>query len=112
MGVQFFFDRSLQEFNKSFANVFGGERSGGGSIRGKVAAEAAYKRYIKPFGWLNSLYALAEKKIFKIDGLNEIESVKKTNLYKVLTYLSWGNAKGDYDVTVQEAIHTDNKKIK
>jgi hypothetical protein len=41
--------------------------------------------------------------------MNEIDSVKKTNLYKILTYLSWKNAKADYEGTVQEAIYSDNK---
>lgn len=39
--------------------------------------------------------------------MNEIDSVKNTNLYKVLTYLSWQNAKSDYKGAVQEAIYAD-----
>jgi hypothetical protein len=110
LGVQFFFDRTKSEIGKSFANIFGGERRGGGSIKGKVASEGYYKKYIKPFGWLNSLYAVAKDKIFKQEGMNEIDSVKNTNLYKVLTYLSWQNAKADYEGAVQEAIYEDNGK--
>ncbi len=41
--------------------------------------------------------------------MNEIESVKETNLYKVLTYLSWTNAKNDYENAVQEKIHNPNR---
>ena len=38
-----------------------------------VKTKGLYNIYIKPFGWLNSLYVLAEKGIFKIDGMNDIE---------------------------------------
>lgn len=51
---------------------------------------------------------VAEKKIFKMDSENEIDSVKKTDLYKVLTYLSWNTAKNDYEIAVQEKIHNKN----
>ncbi len=51
---------------------------------------------------------VAEKGIFKMDGENDIDSVKKTNLYKVLTYLSWNSAKNDYEIAVQEKIHNKN----
>jgi|TARA_B100000519_G_scaffold193530_1_gene196236 glycine betaine/choline ABC-type transport system substrate-binding protein len=51
---------------------------------------------------------VAEKKVFKMDGLNHVDSVKKTDLYKVLTYLSWNTAKNDYEVAVQEKIHNKN----
>jgi glycine betaine/choline ABC-type transport system substrate-binding protein len=51
---------------------------------------------------------VAEKKVFKMDGENNINSVKKTNLYKVLTYLSWINAKNNYEIAVQEKIHSKN----
>ena len=51
---------------------------------------------------------VAEKKIFRMDGQNDIESVKRTDLYKVLTYLSWNTAKNDYEIAVQEKIHNKN----
>ena len=51
---------------------------------------------------------VSEKKIFKMDGENEVDTVKRTNLYKVLTYLSWNSAKNDYEVAVQEKIHNKN----
>lgn len=74
-----------------------------------VKTKGLYNTYIKPFGWLNSLYVLAEKGIFKIDGMNDIESVKETNLYKVLTYLSWISAKNEYESKVSEKISNPNK---
>ena len=65
--------------------------------------------YIKPFGWLNSLYILAEKGIFKTEGMNGVDSVKNTNLYKVMTYLSWITAKNEYESKVSEKISNPNK---
>ena len=65
--------------------------------------------YIKPFGWLNSLYILSEKGIFKTDGMNELDSVKNTNLYKVMTYLSWISAKNEYESKVSEKISNPNQ---
>ena len=73
-----------------------------------VKTKGLFNAYIKPFGWLNSLYVLAEKGIFKMEGKNHIDSVKNTNLYKVLTYLSWNSAKNDYEIAVQEKIHNKN----
>ena len=71
--------------------------------------EGLYKVYIQPFGWLNSLYMLAEKKVFDIEGKNGIDSVKDTNLYNVMTYLSWITAKNTFENKVQEKIHNPNK---
>ena len=51
---------------------------------------------------------VAEKGIFRVNGENNIDSVKKTDLYKVLTYLSWNTAKNDYEISVQEKIHNKN----
>lgn len=52
---------------------------------------------------------LAEKQVFNIDGKNPIDSVKDTNLYNVLTYLSWITAKNTYENKVQEKIQNPNK---
>ena len=68
-----------------------------------------YKTYIYPFGWLNSLYMIAEKGIFNLPSKNGIDSVRETNLYNVLTYLSWITAKNTYEGKVQEKIHNPNK---
>ena len=51
---------------------------------------------------------VAEKGVFNINEKNSVDSVKKTNLYKVLTYLSWQTAKNDYEIAVQEKIHNKN----
>ena len=106
MGVQFFFDYAKHKINKDFPNVFSERRGSGGKNR--VSTVGLYNKFIKPYGWLNSLYMVAEKGVFKMDGENNIDSVKKSNLYKVLTYLSWNTAKNDYEVAVQEKIHNKN----
>lgn len=74
-----------------------------------VKTKGLYNAYVKPFGWLNSLYVIAEKGVFTVDGYNGIDSVKQTNLYKVLTYLSWITATNEYESKVQEKIHNPNK---
>ena len=74
-----------------------------------VKTKGLYNAYVKPFGWLNSLYVIAEKGVFTVDGYNGIDSVKQTNLYKVLSYLSWITAKNEYESKVQEKIHNPNK---
>jgi|TARA_R110001599_G_scaffold250380_1_gene450220 hypothetical protein len=52
---------------------------------------------------------VAEKGVFNVEGKNNIDSVKDTNLYKVLTYLSWNTAKNDYEIAVKDKIHNPNK---
>ena len=52
---------------------------------------------------------VAEKGIFNKEGHNGIDSVRNTNLYNVLTYLSWITAKNTYEGRVQEKIHNPNK---
>ena len=74
-----------------------------------VKTKSLYNLYVKPFGWLNSLYLIAEKGVFKTEGFNGIDSVKNTNLYNVLTYLSWITAKNQYESKVQEKINNPNK---
>lgn len=108
MGVQFFFDNAKRKINSDFPNVFGENRGGSGGSKGRVSTVGLYNKFIKPYGWLNSLYMVAEKGIFRIEGYNDIDSVKETNLYKVLTYLSYNTAKNDYEIAVQEKIHNKN----
>lgn len=106
MGVQFFFDSSKQKINDTFPYIFGEQTTTTG---GAVNTRGLYKTYIAPFGWLNSLYMLADKQVFNVNGKNGIDSVKETNLYNVLTYLSWVTAKNTYESKVQEKIHNPNK---
>ena len=108
VGVQFFFDNAKRKINKDFPNVFGENRGRSGRGKNRVSTVGLYNKFIKPYGWLNSLYMVAEKGIFRVNGENDIDSVKKTDLYKVLTYLSWNTAKNDYEIAVQEKIHNKN----
>tara|TARA_B110000438_G_scaffold258680_1_gene267523 strand:+ start:214 stop:552 length:339 start_codon:yes stop_codon:yes gene_type:complete len=108
MGVQFFFDNSKRKINSDFPNVFGENRRGGGGGKNKISTIGLYNKFIKPYGWLNSLYVVAEKGIFTMEGKNNIDSVKESDLYKVLTYLSWQTAKNDYEIAVQEKIQNKN----
>ncbi len=105
MGVQFFFDSANRKISETYPFVFGETTTSTGAVNTK----GLYRIYIKPFGWLNSLYMLAEKQVFNIDGKNPIDSVKNTNLYNVLTYLSWITAKNTYENKVQEKIQNPNK---
>ena len=111
MGVQFFFDNAKRKINKNFSNVFGEGRGRVGTGKSRVSTVGLYTKFIKPYGWLNSLYMIAEKGIFKKEGMNNIDSVKNTNLYKVLTYLSWNTAKNDYEIAVNDKIHNPNKAM-
>ena len=74
-----------------------------------VKTKGLFNIYIKHFGWLNSLYVLAEKGIFNQEGMNSIDSVKNSNLYKVLTYLSWISARNEYESKVTEKVSNPNK---
>tara|TARA_R110000822_G_scaffold72581_1_gene174468 strand:+ start:33 stop:371 length:339 start_codon:yes stop_codon:yes gene_type:complete len=108
LGVQFFFDNAKRKISSNFSNVLGENKGRGGGSKNRVSTVGLYRKYINPYGWLNSLYMVAEKGVFKIEGYNEIDSVKKTDLYKVFTYLSWITAKNDYEIAVQEKIHNKN----
>ena len=96
MGVRFFFEQTQLNIDARFPNL----KSGGGDVK---AARAS--RILKPYGWLNSLYALAKDGVFTHSGLSPIDSVKSTNLYKVLTFLSWKQACGDYEAAYRENIN-------
>ena len=105
MGVRFFFDSAKLKISETFKYIFSEQRESEMIVKTK----SLYNVYVKPFGWLNSLYMLAEKGVFKIEGMNGVDSVKNTNLYKVLSYLSWITAKNQYESKVQEKIHNPNK---
>ncbi len=105
LGVQFFLSIQNLKLTKAFPNVFGGRKSSTGGVN----TAGLYKKYIRPYGWLNSLYSLAKDNVFTVDGKNSIESVKETNLYKVLTYMSWKTAVSDYEAEVTDKIRNPNK---
>ena len=95
MGVQFFFEQTNFGINQRYKNLF---RDGGT----KSIAVAKASKIMKPFGWLNTLYDLALDGVFTRDGKDAMQSVKDEKLYKVLTYLSWKTAKGDYELAINE----------
>ncbi len=95
MGVQFFFEQTNDGIVRRYKNLF---RDGGT----KSIAVAKASKIMKPFGWLNTLYDLALDGVFTRDGKDAMQSVKDEKLYKVLTYLSWKTAKGDYELAINE----------
>ena len=95
MGVQFFFEQTNYSINQRYKNLF---RDGGT----KSIAVAKASKIMKPFGWLNTLYDLSLDGVFTRDGNDAMQSVKDEKLYKVMTYLSWKTAKGDYELAVNE----------
>ena len=52
---------------------------------------------ISGYGWLNSLYEIAKENMFTLPEHSPINSVLLTDLYEVLTYLSWKNAVAQYE---------------
>lgn len=98
MGCWFFFDSARKLIDDTFPNL-ADSGADGKAIR---AAEGT----INGYGWLNSLYDIAKAGIFTLPTHNPVNSVLLTDLYEVLTYLSWRNACTSY-----ERIYNDlNKK--
>jgi hypothetical protein len=102
LGVQFFFEQENNIIFRTYQNLF---REGGT----KSIAVAKASRIMKPFGWLNTMYDISLDGLFTKDGKDAIQSVKDEKLYKILTYLSWKTAKGDYELAINEE---QNKQIK
>ena len=102
MGVQFFFAQFSKELGKRFPNLWGGKT-------GSIEAIRAGK-LLEPYGWLNSLYRVAEKKIFDKKDMTPVESVKRENVLKVFTYLSWLNAVNDSETMYHELMNKKKNK--
>ena len=62
---------------------------------------------MKGYGWLNTLYDLAQDGLFTKQPHNAIDSVMKTNLYEAFTYLSWKTANNEYQNAVREGMQQD-----
>tara|TARA_Y100000592_G_scaffold34341_1_gene54609 strand:+ start:1658 stop:1879 length:222 start_codon:yes stop_codon:yes gene_type:complete len=60
-------------------------------------------------GWLNTLYDVATDKVFNKAPHNAIDSVMKTNLYEVFTYLSWKSAKNEYESAVRDGMDQEHR---
>ena len=67
------------------------------------AKEASiYKKIFKPYGWLKTLYELAESQVFTKPDKNPIDSVLHTTTGEVFTYLSFIAARSIYDNEISE----------
>tara|TARA_B100001094_G_scaffold333070_1_gene408313 strand:- start:12507 stop:12734 length:228 start_codon:yes stop_codon:yes gene_type:complete len=64
---------------------------------------------MKPYGWLNTLYDVAKTGLFTKNPDNAIDSVRNTNLYVVLTYLSWKSANNEYNDAVRTSMDEEQK---
>tara|TARA_R110000737_G_scaffold91969_2_gene124676 strand:- start:1010 stop:1309 length:300 start_codon:yes stop_codon:yes gene_type:complete len=95
LGCRFFFDQVRTKIDIQFPNL-----SGGGDADPKSAIAA--KETISGYGWLNSIYDLAKDGVFTLTDYNPIDSVLVTNLYEVLTYLSWKNACNRYEKVLND----------
>ena len=61
------------------------------------------------FGWLNTLYDLAGDGVFTKNPNNAIESVQQTNLYEVLTFVSFKTAKNEYECAVRDGVEQEQR---
>mgnify|MGYP003630120664 FL=1 len=59
------------------------------------------------FGWLNTLYDLAVDGVFTRHPLSAIQSVEKTNLYDVFTFISWKSSKNEYENEVRKSMEDE-----
>tara|TARA_Y100001973_G_C5040674_1_gene252615 strand:- start:313 stop:609 length:297 start_codon:yes stop_codon:yes gene_type:complete len=98
LGCRFFFASTRGIIDEKFPNL----SESGGDSKAKIAAKGT----IDGYGWLNAVYDLAKENIFQIPGERPLDSVLLTNLYEVLTYLSWKNA----CTTYQKHYNKLNKK--
>ena len=90
MGCWFFFAEVRTKVHATFPNLTGGN--------GDPKATIAAKNTVNGYGWLNSLYDVAKDGVFNRDWeCNPINSVLTTNLYEVLTYLSWKAACNEFE---------------
>ncbi len=89
MGCRFFFVQTRKHIDDRFPNL----SSEGGDAKARLAAKGT----IDGYGWLNTLYDVAKEGVFTLDGYNPVNSVLVTNLYEILTYLSWKNACNMYE---------------
>tara|TARA_Y100000592_G_C5406858_1_gene286121 strand:- start:726 stop:1031 length:306 start_codon:yes stop_codon:yes gene_type:complete len=94
LGCRFFFAQSRKDIDEAFPNL----SSDGGDSKATIAA----KNTISGYGWLNSLYDVAKEGLFTLPDHNPINSVLLTDLYEVLTYLSWKNACSQYEKAYTE----------
>ena len=95
MGCRFFFGEVRTEVDVKFPNLSGSEN-------GDPKAAVAAKNTINGYGWLNSLYEVAQDGVFTVTKHSPVESVLNTGLYEVLTYLSWKAAGNEFERQLNE----------
>ena len=88
MGCRFFFVSARTVINDKFPNL-----SQGGDAKAKTAAKGT----IDGYGWLNTVYDVAKENLFTIPGERPLDSVLLTDLYEILTYVSWKSACTTYE---------------
>jgi hypothetical protein len=98
LGCRFFFEQVRTEIDDKFPNLSGE----GGNPKARIATKGT----IDGYGWLNSVYDVAKDGIFTCNNLSAVESVLLTNLYEILTYLSYKSAYNSFE----EKLHEINKK--
>ncbi|QDP63190.1 MAG: hypothetical protein Unbinned5930contig1000_33 [Prokaryotic dsDNA virus sp.] len=64
------------------------------------------------YGWLNTLYSIASDGVFTHGNMNAIDSVLKTNLYKVMTYQSYKSSVAEFEKEAQKEIDRKTPKKK
>ena len=96
MGYRFFFVQTRKQINEQYPNL---TKTGG-----DAKANAAAKGTIDGYGWLNSVYTIAQDGVFNLPDHNPLNSVLLTNLYEVLTYLSWKSACTEYEKAYSKLI--------
>ena len=64
---------------------------------------------MKPYGWLNTLYDVANTGLFTKAPHNPVDSVRHENLYVIFTYLSYSSAKNEYENAVREGMEKEAK---
>ena len=95
LAIQFFFVKAETDLRKQYAALF---KSGSSNVN-----VIKNKDIIEPFGWLNTVYDLAEKKIFDLTGYNSIDSLLGTNAWQVLSYMQWDNKRKEFETEVRKS---------
>tara|TARA_B100001250_G_scaffold404440_1_gene420429 strand:+ start:1019 stop:1249 length:231 start_codon:yes stop_codon:yes gene_type:complete len=62
------------------------------------------------YGWLNTLYSIAKDGVFTHANMTPIDSVLKTNLYKVMTYQSYKSSIAEYEIEARKEIERKTPK--
>ena len=100
MGCRFFFDQARGFIDDKFPNL----NKGTSDTQARIAAKGT----IDGYGWLNSIYDIAIDGIFTLPTETPLDSVMKTDLYTVLTYLSYKRASSDYEKAYNDLINKRN----